>query len=332
MGACHQCFVTAPMYEVRIEGEENLVVLEAIHEFLTSKGVPYEKHAKVLRVGESDMKDFYDFCVDHMDVDRLQYRMDSQQPWQPLRSVPAVLETNWVDAVIAEERIVSWAQPIVDRQRDLYAHEVLARFLGPDGSMMPPSEVFGAAKRRNRMYALDRMCRMTAIRNAVHLPKKVFINFIPTSIYSPEHCLQSTIALSRQLGFHPSKFVFEVVESEYVEDLAHLKRILEFYRNQGFYYALDDVGEGFSTIQLLRDIQPHYMKLDKSYVQGVAHERSKQETAVQFLHAAMEIGAASLAEGIEREEDFEWLKQNGFQLFQGYWIGKPKPIESLPLR
>lgn len=77
-------------------------------------------------------------------------------------------------------------------------------------------------KKRTRTYALDRVCRMAAVRSAAHIQQKVFINFVPTSIYSPEHCLQSTVRLANQLGIEPSQFVFEVVETEKVDGIDHL--------------------------------------------------------------------------------------------------------------
>ncbi|MBP1934401.1 EAL domain-containing protein (putative c-di-GMP-specific phosphodiesterase class I) [Ammoniphilus resinae] len=73
------------------------------------------------------------------------------------------------------------------------------------------------------------------------------------------------------------------------------------------------------------------MKLDIHYVQGVAGDSNKQQIAKQFLHHALEVGSTPLAECVELREDFEWLKQAGYQLFQGYLFGKPtpSPIEEL---
>ena len=113
------------------------------------------------------------------------------------------------------------------------------------------------------------------------------------------------------------------MESEQVDDINHLKSILDYYNKKGFQYALDDVGEGYNTLEMLGDIKPHYMKLDMKYVQGVNKNFEKQNTARQFLKKALEIGATPLAEGIETQEDFEWLKQIGYKLFQGYLFGKP---------
>lgn len=111
-----------------------------------------------------------------------------------------------------------------------------------------------------------------------------------------------------------------------MDDLAHLKAILIYYKDRGFEYALDDVGEGFSTIEMLLELKPHYMKLDMKYVQGVSSDLNKQKIAKQFLQKALEIQSVPLAEGVEFREDFEWLKQSGYQLFQGYLFGKPDPI------
>lgn len=124
----------------------------------------------------------------------------------------------------------------------------------------------------------------------------------------------------------PSQIVFEVVETEKVEDIEHLKTILTYYKEKGFEYALDDVGEGFNTLDLLEDIVPNYMKPDIQYFQGVTADCEKQRIAKQFLHKALEIGSTPLAEGVEAREDYEWLKEIGYQLFQGYLFGRPGPL------
>ncbi|WP_264740462.1 EAL domain-containing protein [Cytobacillus firmus] len=105
-----------------------------------------------------------------------------------------------------------------------------------------------------------------------------------------------------------------------------MKRILAYYREKGFRYALDDVGAGFSTVELLSELQPLYMKLDMKYVQGVSKDPEKQKIAEAFLQQALKLGSVPFAEGIETREDFEWLRNKGYQLFQGYLFGKPAPI------
>lgn len=325
---CKSCVITELTYEIRFEGEHHVSMMQEVESHLLRRDIWVNVQNNRLKIKESGVRELLDFCTDHMQKEKIYFRTnnpDSQQ-WNPLTEIEGFIEMNWVDEVIQKELITCHFQPIVDSAEQVFAFELLARFQHEDGSMIYPNEIFSTAKKRGRLYALDRLCRMTAVRHSTKIQTKVFINFIPTSIYSPEFCLKSTVSLANELGIDPSRFVFEVVETEQVEDINHLKRILTYYKEKGFQYALDDVGEGFSTIDLLASLQPHYMKLDMKYVQGVALDATKQQIAQSFLNKAIEIGSVPLAEGVEKRADFEWLKQIGYQLFQGYLFGKPTPL------
>ena len=320
---CNSCSVAALKFEIKLEGQMNLSALQIVIDHLQRREIEVAVKENKLQMDEKGAREFLDFCRDLLDLDQGVFRIN-QEPWKPLEGMFQVFATEWIDEVIKNERLTCHYQPIVDADEKIFAYEMLARFQNEDGSMIYPNEIFPAAKTRGRLYALDRVCRMTAVRYAAVLKgEKAFINFIPTSIYSPEFCLRSTIALSEQLGVNPKSLVFEVVETEKVDDLDHLKRILAYYKEKGFDYALDDVGEGYSTIEMLADLKPQYMKLDMQFVQDVATDTAKQKIAENFLKKALEVGSVPLAEGIETRQDFDWLKQRGYQLFQGYYFGKP---------
>ncbi|MHA6260144.1 EAL domain-containing protein [Sporosarcina sp. CAU 1771] len=325
MKHCEICMPENLNYQIRFSGEENLKHLPQISSYLVKNDLLISKQSKALTVKEAAVSGLIDYFHDVMNIQDISFRLDKGN-WRPIEDITESLNLQWIDAVIFNGLVSFHIQPIVNASGDIYAHEMLARFQDVNGDAMGPYDVFQAAKKRNRTYALDRICRMSAVRSAASVNTKVFINFIPTSIYSPEHCLRSTVELANELGIEPSRFVFEVVETEKVDDLAHLKRILTYYRQKGFRYALDDVGEGFSTIDVLEQLAPHYMKLDMKFVQGVSKDIDKQNAANNILQSALQIGAIPLAEGIEEEEDFVWLRDKGYQLFQGYLFGKPAPI------
>ncbi|TQR15456.1 EAL domain-containing protein [Psychrobacillus soli] len=326
--SCKNCLVTELTYEIRFEKNHDVSIIQDIVSHLSRRNIWVNVEDKQLKIKESGLREFLDFCTDHMQKEEIYFRIENQQ-WHPLTEIESFIETNWIDEVIQKELITCHFQPIVDQTEKIFAFEILARFQNENGSMIYPNEIFTTAKKRGRLYALDRLCRMTAVRYSTKINTKAFINFIPTSIYSPEFCLKSTISLANELGINPNQFVFEVVETEQVDDLDHLKKILTYYKEKGFQYALDDVGEGFNTIDMLSSLQPHFMKLDMKYVQGVAVDSTKQQIAQSFLNKAIEIGSIPLAEGVETRADFEWLKQIGYQLFQGYLFGKPTPEPKL---
>lgn len=309
--------------DVKVTGKKNLMDMPRLMMFIEAEDSKEKDGSYILRMKEKDAVDFADFSGDHLDSSLIFYKV-ADKDWEPVEGVYALSDYKWIDDVIKKRLVTCHYQPIVTGNGEVYGYEMLARFYNEEGDTIFPGEIFQAAKERGRLYALDRLCRMTAVRHSVNLEGKLaFINFIPTSIYNPEFCLRSTTALANQLDVDPGQLVFEVVETEQVEDIDHLKSILDYYRSRGFRYALDDVGEGFSTMQMLQELKPNYMKLDMKFVQGVAGDEKKQKVAKAFLMQAKRDEAVPLAEGIEAAEDFEWLKQEGYQLFQGYMFGKP---------
>jgi EAL domain-containing protein (putative c-di-GMP-specific phosphodiesterase class I) len=320
---CNNCQVKELKFEFKVNGDSNDCLLDSILKHLKRQNILVNAQENIFTIKESDVRDFIDFCQDHMDTSQVLFRI-SNQPWKPIVKIKEILDVQWIDEVIEKQLVICHFQPIVDVEHQVFAYELLARFPKEDGSMIYPNEIFSAAKARGRLYALDRACRMTAVKHAPAIKeKKAFINFIPTSIYSPEFCLKSTTTLAEELGINPAQLVFEVVETEKVEDIEHLKRILTFYKEKGFEYALDDVGEGYSTMEMLVDIEPNYMKLDMKYVHGVSEDVKKQAVARKFLEKALQVGSIPLAEGVEEREDLDWLKKIGYKLFQGYYFGKP---------
>ncbi|WP_114351817.1 EAL domain-containing protein [Saliterribacillus persicus] len=305
--------------------DDNKKIMEMMEKYLIRLDIPVEKDKNILKVNEIGASDLLDFSQDHLQDETVEFQLLDRE-WKSIDEINDFLEAEWIDEVINNKHIHCHYQPIVTRHKEIYAYELLARFKNEDGTIIYPNEIFEAANNRGRIYALDRLCRMTAVRHATKIVNgaKAFINFIPTSIYAPEFCLRSTTSLAKELNIDTADLVFEVVETEQVEDVKHLKSILHYYRERGFQYALDDVGAGYNTIDLLADLSPRYMKLDMQYVQGVAEDKEKQIVALKFLEKAEELGATSLAEGIENEQDFIWLKQKGYQLFQGYYFGKPE--------
>ena len=323
---CKNCLIEQVEYEVKFEGDLNDSMLSDVIEHLNRRKIEALVKENLLSIKETGVRELFNFCMDHMNPTGISFRIVDQE-WKPLTEIEKALDVQWVDEIIQGKLVTCHYQPIVNAQNEIYGYELLSRFKRQDGTVVYPNEMFQAAKNRGRLYALDKLCRMTAVRYASSIKddKKAFINFTPTSIYSPEFCLKSTIHTANQLGIDPSLLVFEVVETEQVDDINHLKRILMYYKERGFEYALDDVGDGYSTLEVLEEITPTYMKLDIQYVQGVSSHPEKQLLAKQFLHKALEIGSIPLAEGIEEREDFEWLKQAGYQLFQGYYFGRPAP-------
>ena len=253
------------------------------------------------------------------------------QQWMPLSHFEARLENPNLVHIICESKFTSHMQPIVSSNKDVIGYEFLLR-PSPGGTSFHPLNLFEVARETGLHSFLDRASRISAIEtSAQYLPRGVkrFINFLPSSIYNPEHCLSHTFEAIQRLELDAADFVFEVVETERVDDVDHLLRIFDAYRSEGMAVALDDVGSGYATLEMMKKLQPDYVKIDRSLVDGCDHRSDNQRKILTILEEAELFGAKVLAEGVERLEEFEFCRSAGVDLAQGYLFGKPMPT---PLR
>jgi len=233
-------------------------------------------------------------------------------------------------ALLDEGSIQTWFQPVFTVENlDLWGYECLMR--GEiDGEVVMPGKLLDWAADEGLVFTLDRVCREAHLKNAARaaVPEhcRFLINFLPSVIYDPEVCLRSTMRAAKASGIAPERVIFEVVETEAVEDPAFLRRILDRYRKWGFGVALDDVGAGHSGLTMLADLEPDLIKIDRGLISrapdSVVH-RSICETLVNLGH---EMGKAVLAEGVESEAEWALVKALKADLVQGFGFGRPAPV------
>ncbi|WP_036482707.1 EAL domain-containing protein [Myxosarcina sp. GI1] len=244
--------------------------------------------------------------------------------------------SDWLLDLLASENFIGYFQPIVyaEDTSKIFAQECLLRGVDRQGQLISPGKLFDAASKANLMFQLDKIARLTAISEAARqkITSHIFINFAPTSIYDPVFCLRSTVeAIERQTILTRDRIVFEVVETEAVKDIERLKDILDFYRNAGFSVALDDIGAGYSNLNLLHQLRPDFIKLDMELIRNVHQDRYKAVITEKILEIAQNLNIQTIAEGIESEAELNWVRQHGANFVQGYFIAKPSnpPITTI---
>lgn len=223
-------------------------------------------------------------------------------------------------------------QPLVDVVKgEIYGYECLMRGLRADGSIIGPEILLEQAKHADLLFNLDRLAREMALHQAVasQLQGRISINFLPTAIYNPEMCLRDTVAWAKELGIDSSRIMFEVVETENVKDFGHLKSILDFYRKKGFKTALDDVGSGYAGLNLLAELLPDLIKIDRALVQNIHQLPVKQSIVEALINISKANNIEVLAEGVETTAERDYLMAQGISKMQGYLFGKPNAVPQL---
>ncbi|MEX0693470.1 MAG: EAL domain-containing protein [Rhodospirillales bacterium] len=216
-------------------------------------------------------------------------------------------------------------QPIVDvAAGTVFAYEALVR--GVDGS--GAGSVLAQVTDENR-YIFDQTCRVKAIQIATSLgiDCNLSINFLPNAVYRPETCIRATMQAADTFGLPVNRIIFEVTESEPVNDPVHLMGIFEEYRERGFITAIDDFGSGYAGLNLLSRFRPQILKLDMELCQGISSDHVKATITKGAIDTAHALGIKVIAEGVETKADYDTLAGLGTDYYQGYLFGVPKVEE-----
>jgi len=215
-------------------------------------------------------------------------------------------------------------QPIVDLgSGSVVGYEALAR---PEGfaAMDTVEAVFEAARVGGHIRDLDWVCRRRAVEEAVGLPEdaSLFLNISAAALLDPIHGVDQLLLLLMSAQRAPNTVVLEITEHELIRDYEALSRVLASYRAEGIRFALDDVGEGHSTLELLAASASEFLKLGRSVTMTSSRlgSRAAMEATVAFARAS---GAVVIAEGVENEFVADLMKAAGIRLGQGFGLGKP---------
>jgi diguanylate cyclase (GGDEF)-like protein len=233
--------------------------------------------------------------------------------------------------IIEQRRLSALMQPIIDlKSGEFLGFEGLIR--GPaDSPLHSPINLFGAAEQQGLQLELEMLSRQTVLETfaRLNLPGSLFLNVSPETMTHPSFKNGQTLAFLKQLGIDPGRVIIEITENQPTFDFSAMRDALLHYRGMGFKIAIDDLGEGFSSLRLWSELRPEYIKVDMHFVQGVDRDPIK----LQFLKSIQQIAESSgtqvIAEGVETEAELRVVKDIGIALGQGYFIARPSPTPPL---
>lgn len=236
---------------------------------------------------------------------------------------------------IARNEIVPFYQPIVNgKEGTLRGVEVLARWKHPQTGYISPASFIPAAERSGLIVPLTQslMSQVVAHINAIctMLPEgfHVGINFSASHIVAPafvEECLNyKNSFIKRDLNL-----VIEVTEREPLHIDEHLVQTLNVLHENGFAIALDDFGTGYSGLSYLHDLHIDYIKIDQSFVGRVNANEESTRILDSVLDLARKLSISIVAEGVETQEQLDYLTRNNITFLQGYYFFKPVPFTEL---
>jgi EAL domain-containing protein (putative c-di-GMP-specific phosphodiesterase class I) len=129
-------------------------------------------------------------------------------------------------------------------------------------------------------------------------------------------------------GVAPSSICFEVTETAILSNVQHAQRFIEVLHGIGCEFSLDDFGSGMGSFASLKHLPIDYLKIDGNYTRNLQSDEVNQEMVAAMIKLARTMQFRIIAEQVEYQEDFDWLRDNGVDFVQGHFIEEPKPLGS----
>ncbi|HHY71709.1 MAG TPA: EAL domain-containing protein [Bacillus bacterium] len=155
----------------------------------------------------------------------------------------------------------------------------------------------------------------------------LFINIFPTTILHPDFP-EFINKMSIQYASTKHNIVFEIVNTDYVENLSALKERITHLKELGYLIAIDDIGKGWSSLDMIIELEPNFIKLDRFFSRNLSNSQPKQQMIKSLINYAHNYNIKVVLVGIEQETDLSIAKYLGIDICQGFLLDKPKPISA----
>ncbi len=246
------------------------------------------------------------------------------------------LENDLRRAIDREELLVHY-QPLVDLATDRIAGlEALVRWQHPVRGLVPPMSFIPLAEETGLILPIGRWVLETACRQARELqlafpsdtPLTISVNLSPRQFLQPD-LVDGVAAILAETGVPPSSLELEITESVVMEDAEAGIRVLRALRGLGCRLALDDFGTGYSSLSYLKSLPLDTLKIDRSFVAGLADDGANLPIVQAVIALAHGLGIDVTAEGIETAEQLGWLRDLVCDRGQGFYYARPLPASEL---
>ncbi len=233
--------------------------------------------------------------------------------------------TATVRKALANQRIICYYQPVVNLVTgNIDKYETLVRMIDEQDNLVPPMEFLPIAKKTKLYPQITREVVYQACTLFANRSEQFSINLSDSDIRDP-HTVQEIINTIIQTET-ASRVVFEILESEGIENYDEVVRFITQVKTLGAKIAIDDFGTGYSNFENILKLGVDYIKIDGSLIRGISDNERHRIIIDTIIDFAKKIGAKTIAEFVSDETIYSAVKEHGIDFSQGYYTGKPEPL------
>ena len=208
--------------------------------------------------------------------------------------------------------------------------EALIRWKDDDGKMISPSVFIPIAEKNGTIVPIGAWVIEESVRTYADWKKKynssliLSLNISAIQYKRPDFISKLMMTL-KKYQVEPSEVELEITESVLIDDFVEITNKLAILKEYGFKISLDDFGTGYSSLSYLKGLPINTLKIDKSFIDTVMSDSNTKIITESIIYMVKKLGYETVAEGVETQEQFEYLKSIECDNIQGYYLGKPMP-------
>jgi EAL domain-containing protein (putative c-di-GMP-specific phosphodiesterase class I) len=230
-------------------------------------------------------------------------------------------QVRFLDRCIAQRQFLMLYQPIV-RLEDhaIYGYEALVRCQQKE--LHKPHVLFNVAEQGERVWPLSRLLRGIAASSVPNMPDEtyMFINMHPLDFGDPK-----LLEPEPTLAEHAGRIILEVTERATILDRERFPEQLRQLRDIGVGIAVDDLGSGYSSLSMVAELNPDFIKIDMTLIRSIDQSPVRQNLLRNMVSFAQDMGALVVAEGVETLEELKTVHDLGCHFVQGFYLAMPSP-------
>ena len=238
-----------------------------------------------------------------------------------------------MEFALKDNQFTIFLQPIFRPEtNEIVSAEALVRWFHPESGMISPGYFIPVFERNGFIVKLDRFVWETVckfLRARLDAGKKVVpvsVNVSRLNFYSLD-LLIFMLNLIKKYDLEPWMLKLEVTESAYTDNPQQLINIVNQFKSNGCPILMDDFGSGYSSLNMLKNIQIDVLKVDMAFVREIEHSERARTILMMIINLAKQLGMGVVTEGVETQTQLDYITSMGAVDIQGYYFSKPLAVK-----
>ena len=241
--------------------------------------------------------------------------------------------TSSMKKALENNEFVVYMQPKVDIDSEVpVGCEALVRWISPEKGFVSPGDFIPLFEKNGFVtevdfYVLEQVCRMLRRRIDAGLPV-LPVNVNQSRLHVNDRMYLSMLQdMLNKYNIPMNLIVFEITESAFINDSHAMIDLINRMKSLGFNFSIDDFGSGYSSFNLLKDMQVDELKIDKEFLESTEDLKRSRYIIERIVQMAHGLDIRVVCEGVERIEQVQFLREIECDIIQGYYYSKPMPMD-----